>query len=1268
MDDPRMAEADRERRAVRQRRGRGILLLGVAVPVAWLVSTLFCTLWFEARLDDMVRQARDNALAARRDVRLELQTSLSHVVGLTRDFAADPQVIDLLKAPKESALARRANVVLANRTRELGMDLAWLMDSRGNCLAASDFDDPITLVGGNFSDRQYFQLARRGVMGRQFAVGRLTSIPGLYFSAPVWEGDTVIGVMALKINLTSLAAEIMHNSSFVTDQQGVVILSHTPADLFRALDGGSVHALSREARLAQYKRADLPPMPLEQAHYPHHPEIMRVGTAGTLAVVSSEDLPVEGLSIHALGELNQLGQLAADRDHLQQGLTAGLTLLFWSVVAALTWWRRAQRQVERLRQAEEQFRAAFQYADIGKALIAPDERFLQVNAALCRLLGHDENALLSLSMRDLAHPDDRDIDRALIQDCLARKRSGYQLEKRYLDRRGNTVWGLQTMTLLRDAQGQPLHFICQLQDFSERHRSEEALRGYVREIQDLYDHAPCGYHSLDSDGVIVRINDTELSWLGYDWKEVVGHLRIQDLLTPDSLLMFEATFEQFKRQGYLSDMVLEIRRKDGSVMPVLVSATAIYDGQGNYLMSRSTVYDMTERKRIEDDLANAKMAAEAANRAKSDFVANMSHEIRTPMNAVLGLTHLLRKGTLAADQRALVDKIAISARSLLGIIDEILDFSKIEAGRLQLEHIEFDLERVLEGLATVMSINASAKDLELIIDVGADVPRTLKGDPSRLQQVLINLAGNALKFTERGEVAVRISKAADLADGRVMLTVSVKDTGIGISEEQQARLFTPFTQADTTTTRRFGGTGLGLVICKRLLEMMGGTIRLTSRVGEGSEFVVDLPFGLGRQAPPEKSRVLEALSVLVVDDNATARRALVSAVEALGWTAAVAVSGPEAMDRHGEAERAGRPFDLWLVDLRMPGLDGLGTAERARRAGWSDLPIVVMASAFDRDEVMASHRAALVDGVLLKPVTYSALFNVVAEAQAHRLGVTPLVEEASARAGEGDPLAGLRLLLVEDNAINQEVAQFILEEKGAQVEIAGDGLQAVERLRQGGGDFDLVLMDVQMPEMDGFEATRLIRGELGLTLPVLALTAGVRDADRAQCLACGMNDFIAKPFDLEQMVAVILKHSRAAAAAPMPAPGAAAPPPDDATDALALFDARQGLLRLGDEGQLHRLLRRLVAESGTTLEAARAALLRGDRRETAARLHALRGAAANVAALRLASRATETEAALLDGQDARARALLELTERDFAELCLYVRTHLPLTGDVTTQA
>jgi signal transduction histidine kinase/DNA-binding response OmpR family regulator len=527
---------------------------------------------------------------------------------------------------------------------------------------------------------------------------------------------------------------------------------------------------------------------------------------------------------------------------------------------------------------------------------------------------------------------------------------------------------------------------------------------------------------------------------------------------------------------------------------------------------------MEDRLAAEAEAERARDRAEAANRAKSDFVANMSHEIRTPMNAVLGMAYLLGNTSLTAQQRKYLNMIRTSGQSLLGILNDVLDFSKIEARRMELAPIDFDLDDTVGTLATTMTMSAGEKELELAIVVHPEVPALLHGDALRLQQILVNLAGNAIKFTEHGEVVVAVS-VVSRTENRALLRFEVRDTGIGMTEQQQAQLFNAFSQGDESITRRFGGTGLGLAITKRLIEMMGGMIALKTEAGKGSCFSFELWFEvLAQETDGRRRPLMGPLSVLVADDNRTSREMIVQLLRAWGWDADDVSSGTEALQMFSSRLHGANPYDIVLADWHMPGMDGLATAKSIRQAAEGHKqPIVVMVNAFARDQIDAISGAPEADVVLVKPITSSSLFDALHQALSHGSredvsGTAPLFTER---------LKGVHFLLVEDNLLNQAVARGILEHAGATLDVVGDGQQAVDLLRSSASQYNIVLMDMQMPVLDGFSATRMIRDELKLSLPVIAMTAGVLAAERNRCEEAGISDFIAKPVVVEEMMAII---------------------------------------------------------------------------------------------------------------------------------------------------
>ncbi|MCC7219499.1 MAG: PAS domain S-box protein [Candidatus Contendobacter sp.] len=828
-------------------------------------------------------------------------------------------------------------------------------------------------------------------------------------------------------------------------------------------------------------------------------------------------------------------------------------------------------------------------------------------------------------------------------------------------------------------------------DITERKQLESQLRSTLARMKMAVDAAGLGiweWH-LDTDQILWDERMLQL----YDAPATLRESGLysafwQSRLHPEDRARAVKELQQRIAGDSAYNSTFRIVHDDGATHFIQAAALIEYDAQGRPCQIIGFNRDITEQKVVEArilelnatleaqvaqrtaELHQAVAVAEQASRAKSDFLANMNHEIRTPMNAILGLAYLLEKQSLTAVTRGMVQKIHTAGRNLLVIINDILDFSKIEAHRLEIEHVPFRLSDVLDHLASIRSAAVGGKNIEVVVGPAPPGAEFLKGDPLRLGQILINLAGNAIKFTEAGEVVVNITQiSVNQSDNRAILQFSVRDTGIGIPLDKQQAIFNAFMQADNSTTRSFGGTGLGLSISRCLTELMGGQLSVNSEFGKGSEFIFEIPFELTNPADSVIPQMMHQ-RILIADDHAIARAMLTETATSLGWSADAVESGQEAVDSVID-QVADKRYDVLLLDWRMPGVDGL-TAAAAIRASYTETtaPIIIMVTAQDRLVLQEQPDSALVDVILTKPVTSSCLYNAVIEAKKRRGELNYESEQRPI----SQRLPGFKVLVVDDSEINREVAYQILSSEGAEVELAADGSIALTILNSRPEYFDVVLMDVQMPILDGYAATRQIRATPTLAhLPVIALTAGAFKTQHNAALDAGMNDFVAKPFEVDNLIAVLQRYKsdgvqvNVSENGPEPHPSVdATPKPEGVNPPARLIDLERGLQVWRKSAAYDKALgifSNSHADDGQRLQAA---LDDQDWELARSIAHKLRGAAGSLALLRVAEQAATIEQILRDAGDARPCA--PQLQETMAQTLVAIQEHLGVGSGSPAQA
>ncbi|MGP8251516.1 MAG: PAS domain S-box protein [Terracidiphilus sp.] len=840
-------------------------------------------------------------------------------------------------------------------------------------------------------------------------------------------------------------------------------------------------------------------------------------------------------------------------------------------------------------------------------------RIVYANEAACRSLGRSREELQSLSIPDIDPNTPVETWRSVWEKIKAEGWLSFESCQRTKDGR---VFPVEVTSNYLEF-GEKKYLFAFARDITERKQAEETIRENLARLEEAEQIAHFGSSNWD----LVTGN---MIWSA-EFNRIVGRDPNQPgpnraerdaTYTRESLARMDEAINRAKQTGESFELELEVVRPDGTRRQTHARGAAARDESGRVVRILGTLQDITERKQLESQALQVR-AAEAAAQAKSDFLANMSHEIRTPMNAIIGMAHLALRTNLDQRQQDYLQKIQNAGDHLLGIINDILDFSKVEAGKLRLENVDFQLDGVLDNIGALIQERATAKGLELIFDIGADVPRALRGDPLRIGQVILNYVTNAVKFTETGEIVIR-ARVVEESTADVLLRFEVQDTGIGLTEEQQAGLFQSFQQADMSTSRKYGGTGLGLAISKKLAEMMGGAVGVESKLGAGSRFWFTALLARGieevQQFMPQTE--LRNQRVLVVDDNETARTVVSDMLERMTFRPDTAASGEQAVQAVIEADSLGDPYQIVFLDWHMPpGINGVETALRIRASDLKLRPQFVVITAYGRAEILHEVEKADIGVTLVKPVNASLLFDTISQLLGGQVR-NPRTRTATAEKLPDFSGRGVRILLVEDNEINQQIAEDIMQQAGLIVDIAGDGSKAVEAVQR--TTFDAIVMDVQMPVMDGYEATRRIRAleSSSTRIPIIAMTANAMAEDERKSLAAGMDAHITKPINpavLLQTLAVSLKIH----------PGVTAPTQETRADPSAFLpacglpgiDAEAGLRTVQGNSKLYRKLLSTFRNTQARFEESfRNAQNETDPRAAARLAHTLAGVAGNLGA------------------------------------------------------
>jgi len=1042
-------------------------------------------------------------------------------------LAGTEAVITAIGDPNRKSLDR-VNQILAHFNKTFDADACYLMDRQGLTLASSNWNIPASFVNKNYGFRPYFKKAIQGQPFTYMAVGVTTKKPGIYYSYPVIDAQkgTPAGVVVIKDSvkvLKEVVRQCRKGYMMLTGPHGVIFVSNQEKWLFHLLWQAQAGVRSTIAQTGQFGNG-----PWDWTGIKREGENQAIDASGRIYNVHSAPIrQMPHWRFYFLQDKQEiLGTLSLP---LLKNAGYG-TILFILLIGVYSFLlsRLRQHELTTIKAAHQATRLQKAYLEslvdnMPEAVAIFDEKgsIERVNRGFVEIFGYNDNEAVGRNISSLLAPPD---GLAEAEDIRERTSKGetISLETARKRKDGEILHvSLRSTPIL--TEGEALGYLVIYRDITDRKRQETALRDSEERLKTIFETVQAGIIVIDAEThVIVRANSAAVAMIGLPWEDIVGKICHSKICPSEE---GKCPITDLGQSVDNSERILLDAL--GKEIPILKTVKLFTTNGKPYILE--SFVDIS-------NLVRARTEAQAANQAKSEFLANMSHEIRTPMNGIIGMTDLALQTALTDEQKEFLTAVQISADSLLAIINDILDFSKVEAGKMELESIDFDLRTTLENAMAPLAVKAHEKGLELVCRIKSDVSPALRGDPVRLRQIVVNLAGNAIKFTQTGEVVIGVALEEE-NEANVRLHFSISDTGIGIPSEKAASIFESFSQADGSVTRHYGGTGLGLTISKQLVGLMNGRIWVDSEEGKGSIFHFTAEFGPGSVVPASAVPVdisrIDEIPLLIVDDNHMNCTVFMEMTAAWGMKPTAVASGEEGLKELRRADVAGAPYRFLLLDFQMPGMDGYETAKKVQESGLSEnLNIILLTSAGQRGDA-AKCSAVGISAYLLKPVKQADLLDAFRLALGQHRKKGPIITQYTVQ----EARRKLRILLAEDNLVNQKLAAKILEKRGHRVVVAENGKKALEALQK--EDFQLVLMDVQMPEMDGLAATRAIRNltvevinddgkpftrrHPASGIPIIAMTAHAMKGDREKCLAAGMDDYVTKPIKADILFPVIEK-------------------------------------------------------------------------------------------------------------------------------------------------